>query len=550
VSSHRITTSAPRGEVGPGAEPSRDPDVIGGRLSDASGRTGRAEALFRPESEADVAAILRRAAREGIAVTVQAARTSTTASSVPEGGWLLSTERLRTIHPIDSARQTVKAEPGAILADLQREVEQQGWLYPPDPTSRHDCSVGGTIACNASGARTFAYGATRRWVRGLRVVLATGEVLDLERGRVVSSADDRFEIASASGDTRALPAPRLAVPRADKHAAGYASAPGLDLVDLFIGSEGTLGIVSEAELQLTALPERCLGLLIFFPNQETARRFVVAARREGRSGGDVTPRCIEWFDAAALELMRRETPQVGVPEAAGAAVFCEQECTASDEDARVEHWLALVEAEGGMLEEVRAATTEAEREGLRAARHAVPVAVNETAARRGMPKVGTDLAVPDEGLAPLMTLYRRAADEPRTLLTCSERDALFTSLGVSPPKSTSPDDPAWAAAKLPDRLETVTFGHVGDNHLHVNFLPGNSAELAFAQAVYDHLTREAIAMGGTPSAEHGIGKIKRGALRALVGERGVARMRAAKAALDPMEILGRGNLFENNADAS
>ena len=399
------------------------------------------------------------------------------------------------------------------------------------------------MACDASGARTFAYGATRRWVEGLRVVLAGGEVLALERGQIMSGADDHFVLVRPSGEETVVPVPRYRRPRSRKHAAGYPTGPELDLVDLFVGSEGTLGVVTEATLRLRPLPEMCLGLLIFFPSEAAGRRLVEVARSQARAGGPLEPRCLEWFDEAALGLMRRHSPSVSVPAEARAAVFAEQECSGESEDDVVERWLAAIEKTGGLADAVLAATSDDEREGLRAARHAVPVAINEEVTRRGMPKLGTDLAVPDEALDALMSLYERAAREPRSLLGPAARRALFGQLGFAPPESGAVGDPAWEEAGLPQRLEAVTFGHIGDNHLHVNFLPHSETELAFARAVYDELTREAIALGGTPSAEHGIGKIKHRALEELVGSAGVARMRATKSALDPAHILGRGNLF-------
>jgi FAD/FMN-containing dehydrogenase len=161
-----------------------------------------------------------------------------------------------------------------------------------------------------------------------------------------------------------------------------------------------------------------------------------------------------------------------------------------------------------------------------------------------MPKLGTDLSVADEHLRAVLALYHRAAEQPLQLLDEASLRVLLGDIGFE----IGPDYPVSSevlgAAGLPQSLEAVTFGHVGDNHLHVNFLPRDFKGLALARSVYAHLTRVVIEMGGSPSAEHGIGKIKRAALRQRVGEVGMAQMLEVKRALDPHGCLGRGNLFE------
>jgi D-lactate dehydrogenase (cytochrome) len=553
-----VLAQRPRGRVGPGAEPCFDGEIVGGYLSDASGRVGEASALFRPESEAELAAVLARAASRGETVTVVAAQTSTTASSVPCGGWLLSTEKFTRFLEVDGRQRRARAEAGILLGSFQERLEAEGWLYPPDPTSRHECTLGASVACNASGARSLRYGATRAWVCRLRLVLTTGEVLDLGRGQVTSGAASHFEVVHAGGGVTRVPVPRHREPGGVKHAAGYKSGPDLDMIDLFIGSEGTLGVVSEVEVELAALPGSVLCLLAFFPDEDSALELVERSRRLGRTTREVSPRCLEWFDRAALEIIGRRTPGIAIPDDARVAIYVEQECgregeaVSLGEDELIERWAELLSSCGVLEPEiggVLVARTAAQVERLHRARHAVPEDVNDTAVRNGMPKLGTDLSVPDARLREMLELYRRASRDPRGLLDSEEVRALFGELGRPPPADPSSDDPAWDSAGLPAELHTVTFGHVGDNHLHVNFLPESAPALALARSAYDHLTRAAIAVGGSPSAEHGIGKIKHAALCQLVGDEGVAQMRAVKRALDPAGCLGRGNLFPTTPPA-
>ena len=142
-----------------------DPGVLAGYLTDASNVPGRADALVRPRTTEEVAAVLRHCQRNGIALTPSAGRTSTTAAAVPEGGWLLSMEGFSRMGEIGVDRAS--AEAGVMLGAFQDEIEARGRFYPPDPTSRHDCTLGASIVCNASGARTFKYGPTRPWVAAL-----------------------------------------------------------------------------------------------------------------------------------------------------------------------------------------------------------------------------------------------------------------------------------------------------------------------------------------------------------------------------------------------
>lgn len=464
-----------------GLRPVTDPDVIEGYLTDASNIRGSAEGLLYPKSTEEVAAIVAHCQANCLPLTVVAGRTSTTAAAVPQGGWILSTEHLVGLRDVDAGQVT--AGGGHLLGALQDTIESSGFFYPPDPTSRHECTLGASIACNASGARSFRYGATRRWVTALTVVLPTGEVLHVDADTPIPAS---------------WPDVRWAEPSV-KTAAGYSGAPRL--LDLFIGQEGTLGVITEATLRLIPLPERVFGVLAYFPSRQTAVAFVEAARDALRADarGPLSPRCLEYLDARCLQLARERVG--GVPDGAKAALFCEQEGYV-DEDAHLEGWLDALAAAGALVDDTLVTTDPAGQKALHALRHAVPAGVNERVIANGMPKVGTDLSVPDAALSEMMDHYERAP------------------------------------------LENVLFGHIGDNHLHLNLLPRTPDELVEARAFYDDLARHAIALGGSVSAEHGIGKLKKKHLAWMVGEPVVEGFRALKAHLDPNWVLGRGNLLD------
>jgi D-lactate dehydrogenase (cytochrome) len=510
-------------------------DEIQSYLSDASNLAGgRAERVVFPETAGEVAAVLAAASRERTPVTVSGAGTGIVGGRVPFGGVVLATDRLNRIVEIveDGAgggRATVEA--GVVLADFRRAVEARGLLYPPDPTE-WSCYVGGTIATNASGARTFKYGPTRNYVRRLKLALATGDVIDLRRGDVRADAGGNLRLPLAGGRTLDLKLPTYRMPQTRKHAAGYFVEPGVDAVDLFVGSEGTLGVVCEVEVALLARPENFLAGVVFFDAEERLLAFVRAARdaslatragwgREGqaavrRDGGSagaeegrpgrvgIDARALEYFDREALNFLREKYPEI--PAGAGGAIFFEQETTEATEDELTGAWLALLEECGALVDVSWFATAERDQARLREFRHALPVLVNEWIARQGQRKVSTDMAVPDEHFAHMLAFYHETLQQ--------------SGLGY------------------------VIFGHIGDNHVHVNVLPRDDAEAARAREIYMAFIRRAVSLGGTISAEHGVGKLKRDYLRELYGDAALREMATLKRTLDPACVLGRGVMFD------
>ncbi len=454
----------------------RDPEVIAGYLTDASNLQGQAEGLVRPRTPEQVAEVVGWCQAQGVPLTVSARRTSTTGGPVPQGGWLLSMEHLDEVGHIGV--DTARAQAGVLLGALQTQVEATGRYFPPDPTSRHECTLGAAIACNASGARSYRYGPIRPWIESLQVVLPTGELREITRADPVPAA---------------WPVPTWSPP-AVKSAAGY--EPADNLLDLIIGQEGTLGVVTAATVRLTDLPDLVFGVLAFFPTVQDGLAFVAQARAESHG---LQPRCIEWYDANSLALVREREP--GVPQGAACAVWCEQESSDSDLDDHLGAWWALLAHSGADVDHTIFADDDAGHARLNALRHAVPAGVNEIVVANGMRKIGTDCAVPDSALHELMQAY---ADAP---------------------------------------VRSVLFGHIGDNHLHLNMLPETPEQAQQAQAYYRELCRLAVARGGTVSAEHGIGKLKRAHLADMLGPELLAGFRALKAAADPAWILGRGTLL-------
>ena len=469
-------------------------DEIESFLTDASFiRDGHADRVVLPETIDDVSETLKNANRDRVPVTVSGAGTGTVGGRVAFGGIVLATDKLNHIKSIinEDHGGFAVVEAGVMLADLQRAVDQQGLLYPPDPTER-GCFVGGTVATNASGARTFKYGPTRNYIRRLKVVLASGEVIDLRRGEVRADANGRIRI----GKSLELTLPDYHMPATRKNATGYFIAPEMDAVDLFIGSEGTLGVICEIEVKLLPKPEGLLSGVVFFADEADVLDLVADARKRAAA------RAIEFFDNESLNFLREKYPNI--PAQAVGAIFFEQETTEATEETVLNEWMALLDQHHALADSWFA-TNEQDQAKLREFRHQLPVLMNEWFARYRQRKVSTDMAVPDEAFPGLFRLYK---------------DSLQAS-----------------------GLRYTVFGHIGDNHVHVNILPRDDAEGAHARELYVQYLKYAASVGGTLSAEHGVGKLKRDYLRLFYSDAQLRALAAVKKALDPHGILGRGNIF-------
>ncbi len=449
-----------------------DTEILDGYNSDALGYSGSPEGLFRPADAAEVREIIRWSRAEGRPITPTALRSSTTGSCVCHRGVLLSTENFQTVMDIRRERRSVVVQPGKNLGELKRELEAEGLLFPPDPTSENECTVGGAVACNASGARTLKYGATRHWVRALTVVLPTGESLELTARQV------------------------------DKNAAGYYGYQ--DPIQFFIGSEGTLGVITEIELQCLPLPADYLSVYAFFPDEDTTLEAAVAIREER-----VDVRCLEYFDAASLELVSKEadfTPPVG----AGGMLFFEQEFSAAGLDEVLDPWLERLTRLGALVDDTMIGDTRNRKIEMREMRHSIPATLNERGIRYrldGGGKISSDWAVH----------FHRIPEVIRQARSICRKEGL---------------------------REVFCYGHVGNGHPHFNLLCPDTHTREKAERAIHAMCRHVCSLGGTISAEHGVGKVKKPFLPYMFDSRMIEWMKAFKRTIDPDLILAPGNILD------
>jgi len=311
-------------------------------------------------------------------------------------------------------------------------------------------------------------------------------------GLRVARMDGRI-VEYRRGDQVDFDIPAIPLPHTTKFTAGYPLRPGMDWIDLFCGAEGTLGVILEAELQLLPVPANLFSAVVFFPGDDEA----LDAIETWRPLADL--RMIEYLDGASLDLLRTRYPEIPMIARAGLLIEAEGD--------DIEAWADRLEAADALIEASWFAVSAADRERFRKLRHALPELVNSTMASRGFMKMGTDYAVPIDRNREMLRYYRSRLE-----------------------------------AVLPGHY--VVYGHIGDAHVHVNMLPANRDEMEKAEGFMKEFAAHAVALGGTVSAEHGLGKRKAYLLKLQYAAEHIEAMKAVKRRLDPLWLLGRGTLFD------
>jgi glycolate oxidase len=413
-----------------------------------------------PRTTDQVSQIVKLAGEAHIPIVPRGMGSGLAAASVPfRGGISLAMTRMNRVLEIDEVNATVLVEAGVVTADLQAAVEKHGLFYPPDPSSIRHSTIGGNIACNAGGPRCLKYGVTGNYVLGMTVVLASGEVLHLGNKCI-------------------------------KDVVGY------DLISLFTGSEGTLGVITEALLRLITKPGCTRTALVEFPSLIDASKTVNAILRTG-----LVPASLELMDETAIACIE-EALHLGLPLDVEAVLLIEVDGmvdrTLQDEMVAIDR----ICRENG-ARHVKVAQDENERNDLWKARRSVSPAL----ARRAPTKLGEDITVPRSAIP----------EAVRRLKAIS------------------------AAHGLP----IVIYGHAGDGNLHpaILFDKRDVHQWETAQKIVAEEFALALDLGGTLSGEHGVGTLKRPYLMNALGPLSVEVQKIIKAVMDPLNILNPGKIF-------
>ncbi len=442
----------------PSVELLRDDAVRECYSFDATGARCLPEAVAFLEGTEDAVELVRLCRREGLCIVPRGAGTGFVGGSVPSRGCVVaSLERMNSILDVDTKNQVALVEPGVVTARLQEAVRGFGLMYPPDPSSLESCTVGGNVATNAGGPRAVKYGVTADYVKGVEAVLGTGEVFcQLERVRKC--------------------------------------VVGLNLVPLFVGSEGTLGIITRVLLRLVPLPEMTLTFLLCFSSLEDAG---VAVERIMASG--ILPCALEIMDITSIECVRKYR-SVDVPGGIEALLIVELDGF-EDEVKRAKD--ALLNLVSDLCREVVEAGDEEDVERIWAVRRAISPSLMEIAPT----KINEDVTVPVSRLAEALSAYREVGRRYG--------------------------------------LPVVCFGHAGDGNIHVNIMTDRDDEVLWRKAL--DATRDifmsTVALGGVLSGEHGVGLSKRPYLGFQMETRSLDIYRRVKSALDPEGIMNPGKKF-------
>ncbi|MFP2904304.1 FAD-binding oxidoreductase, partial [Pyxidicoccus sp. 3LFB2] len=415
------------------------------------------DAVVFPEDTAQVSSVFKICGAHGVPFTPCGARSGKSGGSLPlRGGMAVSLERMKRIRSISVEDLTAVVEPGVVTGDLMKAVEAVGLFYPPDPNSWEFCTLGGNVAENAGGPRALKYGVTRDYVIGLEWVLPDGEVVRVGR-------------------------------RTIKGVAGY------DLVGLFVGSEGTLGVATEITLQLIPLPRRVMTALVVFPSVLDAARGVSAVLAAG-----ILPRCLELIDDVALRAV--DGRGFRFPPGAGAAVIVEV-------DGNHEEGLLAELSELGDLCARQGATQtlvaqdDSQREKLWAARRSISPALRALKPH----KISEDIVVPRSRIPEIIERLK----------------ALGAELG----------------------LTVATYGHAGDGNLHANILYEGPHQRALVEEALRRMLVMTVELGGTITGEHGVGHAKREYLSLEQQPALIDLQRRLKAFFDPSGLLNPEKMF-------
>ena len=459
MKSHSAATNALRRKLGSSVV-FTDSAALDAASYDSAKIPFRPDAVVRARTESHIGVVLALANRYGIPVTTRGRGTTLTGAATPvRGGWVLDLLALNTI-AIDDEAGMARVGAGATVGDIQRAALAKGWFYPPDPSSREYCTIGGNIACNAGGMHGGKYGVTRDFVVALSGFLPTGEWVEW------GTATKKF-------------------------------SAGFNLRDLWIGSEGMLGVISGAILKLIPEPAARWTLLTSFRDETAALRAALALFR-----ARVLPAICEFLDRESVLCAERATGKVVFPGQSGRPVLL-LELAGTKAEVREQRALVTAWAQEHATAH-RAARTREEAEELWAVRRKCSGAMFEL----GDAKLNEDIVIP----------MRNYVEFARFL----------------------------ARLKRESGLHIPTFGHLADGNLHVNIMYHKAIppECRVAEKTVRTLMETVVAMGGAISGEHGIGLAKTPFLRLQHPPAQVRAMKAVKDALDPRGILNPGKMFE------
>ncbi len=436
---------------------------------------GNCQVAAWPKDQTEASKYMKECYEDSVPVTISGARTGITGGAVPFGGAVISTEMLKGIQAT-STSNIIRVQAGETLDSVQEycRTERPDMFYPPDPTET-TASIGGTIATNASGAGSYRYGSTRNWIAGLKVLLPSGKAINIKRGDYLFSGGKLEHPVLGT-----ITLPKLEKPQPDKNAAGLYILQDMDLIDLFIGGDGKLGLICSADLILSKKPHAIASFAVFCNENQFWEL------RSDLISSNLPMRELEAMAETCLPFLLKNTGE-SYPQAEGWVLFTSIDVASEEElDIILETLEMLLEEKGISVDNTWGGFDEKERKRLKELRHLLPETVNRIISNISsknslIHKISTDTAVPPEKLEEYYETMKN----------------ILLNTGV----------------------EYVIFGHSGQGHLHANLIPVNNDQFAKANRAVELISIEAVKLGGTVSAEHGTGKLKAPLLKLMYSSR-------------------------------
>jgi len=441
---------------------------------------GNCQLAAWPESLCDAASFIKECAEDTVPLTISGERTGITGGAVPMGGAVVSTNLMKGIRNTHKAH-VITVGAGETLNSVLDfcTKEKPGFFYPPDPTET-SASIGGTIATDASGAGSYLYGSTRNWISRIVMILPSGKQLEISRG------DYFFRKGRLNHPVLgSVTLPSLSRPQPTKNAAGLYIKPDMDLVDLFIGSEGKLGLVAEADLILEKKPHAITSFAVFCSEKQFWEL------RNDLMNTKLRVRELEVLAEPCLSFLQKNTGQTFTETGDWVLVTSIEASSEEELDTVLESLDVLLEGRGVSPDNTWGGFDSVQRKKLKEFRHLVPETVNRiistlSAGNRKIHKISTDTAVRPVDLQNYYAIMRKILED--------------------------------------SGVQYIVFGHSGQGHLHANLIPVDTEELEKAMKAVELIAAEAVNLGGTVSAEHGTGKLKAPLLKLMYSEQELSEM--------------------------
>lgn len=484
---------------------SEDPDILN---DESNMQIGKVNLVYYPENKEDIKSIIKDSKNSKSSLTISGGRTGIVGGAIVSEGNLLSFKNFKTdiqYRKIEN-KNILSVDPISTLDTVEEIAYKKKLFFPPNPTEG-TASIGGIIATDASGSRSYKYGSVRKYIYSIEGFFSNGEEFKFNRGEYFLSSKKSIEIPKLGKIILKNNFPLII----KKNVAGYHLWENIDIIDVLCGSEGTLAIFTKCKIELIPLKEVVFSGMFYFKNLTDILNFTSLCKKS--LSGMI--RSIEYFDSNSCKFIKKNITNDSeivsyLPKKNEEILFIEFELTEKNIDFFYDKISENLKLSNNNLDNAFGGETGKEREVIKKIRHSLPESINQKIKRIKnkypmIHKVGTDIAVPYEKVGNLISLYKNILEKYK--------------------------------------FEYVIFGHIGDGHPHLNIIPKTAEEMDIAYKLYKEFAIKAVKWGGTVTAEHGVGKLKKDFLNIMYSNEVLEQMKNIRSFFDPLNMLGRGTMW-------